>query len=139
MDVATLGTFDGMHPGHIGLLETCSRMGNVAVGVNTDEFVQQFKHVTPIFTLAERMRMVAGCRYVASVHINHAEGQGALIKQMLPTGGVFVTGSDWASKDHLAQLGLADDRDFFARNRIEVLYVDRTGEWSTTELRTRLR
>jgi glycerol-3-phosphate cytidylyltransferase len=140
-DVLSLGTFDSLHPGHLGLFRLCREMaagGNVIAGLNTDEFVEKFKHVTPIFTLAERLLMARSCRYVDRVLINSGRGQPELILEALPAGGLLVIGADWAGRDYLAQIGLKSKRKFLVQHNIELRYVPRTGDWSTTEIRERL-
>lgn len=142
--VFTMGSFDGMHPGHVGLLEQCRKLaskgpGRVLVAVNTDEFIRKFKHTQPIYTLEERLTMIRACRYVDGAVANDGTNQPDLIEAALPTGGNLVIGDDWEDRDYLAQIGLADDRGFLRRNKIELLYLPRTGDWSTTELKTRLR
>lgn len=138
-DVATFGTFDGMHPGHVGLLERCRNIANsglVTVGVNTDEFVEKFKHVTPIYNLEERVIMVDAVRYVDNVLVNDGTEQPRLILSALPAGGILVIGDDWRDRDYYAQIDV--EHGWFEDSGITLRYVPRTGDWSTTELRTRL-
>lgn len=140
-DVLTMGTMDTLHPGHLGLIHECRILaghGVITVAVNTDEFVARFKGVTPIFTVEERVLMLQGARHVHQVLVNDGDHQPDLILQALPQGGLLVVGDDWAERDYLAQLGLADDREFLERNGVELRYVARTGEWSTTAIRQRL-
>lgn len=142
-NVLTMGSFDILHPGHLGLLARCRRMagntGQVVVAVNTDEFMARFKR-PPIFTLEERTIMLEATRYVDLVVPNDGEHQPEIIHEYLGHGwpGILVIGDDWADRDYLAQIGLGDDRTFFERHGIELAYVPRTGSWSTTEVRQRL-
>ena len=51
------GTFDLFHPGHVRLLERASRLGEVWVALNTDEFASEYKR-KPILTLDERLSLI---------------------------------------------------------------------------------
>ena len=53
--VYTVGTFDLLHVGHLGLLEYCNTLGNVAVGVASDSVVNSYKPNIPIIRLAHRI------------------------------------------------------------------------------------
>jgi len=49
--VVTWGTFDGeLHPGHLHLLKSCTRYGDVVAFVANDATVRENKHREPIFT-----------------------------------------------------------------------------------------
>ena len=137
MKVLTLGTFDTIHPGHVGLFRKCHQLagpgGHVAVAVNTDDFVAKFKR-KPTMTVGERMHLVKAIRYVDSVVMNDGTDQAALILKEKPC--AIVIGSDWARKDYLAQLGI--DQDFLDKHNIALCYVPRSGDWSSTEIRARL-
>lgn len=139
-DVLTMGSFDGMHPGHIGLLERCRNIageGQVTVAINTAEFIHRFKHHWPIYSYAERYAMADACRYVDRVVENDGDAQPRIIAHALPEGGLIVIGDDWKPpKDYLAQIDVSAQ--FLAEIGAEVRFVPRTGDWSTTELRTRL-
>jgi len=136
--VLTLGTFDLMHPGHVGLFLRCRHIagdhgtGTVTVAVNESAFVARFKR-EPVQTLSERMLLVQACRHVDDVIPNTGDDQPGLISRVNPD--VIVIGSDWARKDYLTQLGI--DQDFLDTNDIALCYVPRTGDWSTTELKDR--
>jgi choline-phosphate cytidylyltransferase/glycerol-3-phosphate cytidylyltransferase len=136
MKVLTLGSFDMLHPGHLGLFDWCRRLagdsGVVVVSVNTDEFVTRFK-TQPRFHTSERVAMVRALRGVDFVLENDGGSQGDLIAKINPN--LLVIGSDWARKDYLAQLDIAQD--WLDEHHIALAYVPRTGDWSSTELRAR--
>lgn len=148
MRVLTMGTFDMLHPGHLGLFEWCSRIadagrgdaghryesvGRVIVAVNSDSFVKAFKDVAPRYTQTERMLMVKALEGVDEVIPNNGYDQAAVIIGARPD--MIVIGSDWARKDYLAQLAI--DQDWLDEQGIALAYVPRTGAWSSTELRSR--
>lgn len=137
MKVLTLGSFDLLHPGHIGLITWCHRLagphGQVIIAVNTDDFMARFKR-PPIMTLEERLIQVQAIRHVTQVHPNDGNNQPDLIDTIHPD--LIVIGSDWARRDYLTQLHI--DQDWLDTRNIALTYVPRTGNWATTELRTRL-
>lgn len=135
--VLTLGTFDLPHPGHIALLQGCRQLagpnGTVTVGLNTDEFVYQFKGRQPVMTLQERITTVGACRYVDTVIVNDGTDQQQLIYSMEPT--ILAIGEDWARKDYYGQLGISAE---WLRERDILLVYLATTVVSTTELRARV-
>ncbi|MEU8607479.1 adenylyltransferase/cytidyltransferase family protein [Actinoplanes sp. NPDC048791] len=58
---------DLFHPGHVALLKAARQHGDhLIVGVLSDEVVASYKR-QPIMTLAERVAVIAACRYVDEV------------------------------------------------------------------------
>lgn len=139
--VYTGGTFDVFHVGHVELLRACRKLagpdGRVAVGVNTDEFVMRYKDRHTINTLAERLRLVAACRYVDEAIVNVGdEDSKQVIEQVKPN--VVAIGIDWASRDYHKQMGFTpawlDERD------ITLVYIAHGASHnvSSTQIRVRL-
>lgn len=138
MSVLTLGTFDLLHPGHVHLFETCARIAGgtpVHVAVNPDEFVEQFKGRRPVQTFDERTRMVSACQFVTTVHATPGHDARPLIDDVRPD--FIVIGKDWASRDYYGQLGVTQD--WLDERGVVVLYVERVGDLSSTELKERVR
>jgi len=136
MKILTLGTFDCLHSGHLGLFRQCRRIagpdGVVVVAVNTDLFVEKYKHRTPLMPYKARSEVIAELRTVDQVFANYGDdNQPPLIDHVAPD--VIVIGEDWAKNNYLAQIGVTqrwlDDRN------IQLCYVPRTGDWSSTALR----
>lgn len=136
--ILTLGTFDLTHPGHVGLFKRCRALagdlGSVIAAINTDDFIARYKGRPPVLNYLERSAIVSAIRYVDAIRPNDGTNQPALITEIHPT--MIVIGSDWATKDYYGQLGITQD--FLDAADITMTYVPRTGEWSTTELKTRL-
>lgn len=131
-----MGTFDMLHPGHLGLFDWCARIagdGHVTVAVNSDSFVTAFKSVATRYSQAERMAMVRAIRGVDKVVVNNGYDQATVILEQEPD--MLVIGSDWARKDYLAQLDITQD--WLDEHGIGLAYVPRTGLWSSTEMRAR--
>lgn len=97
--VATSGTWDLLHPGHIALLKASRALGDsLVVGVKTDEAVEMQKGYAPILSLGERVTMLESCRYVDEVYVQQGdaeEGFGDLIKNIRPA--FFTCGEDNAA------------------------------------------
>ncbi len=125
--VLTLGTFDILHSGHLWLLKVCSMVagdGEVIVGVNTDEFVSEYKPSPPILTLAERTDMLQATMYVDRVYPNPGGNeQKGLISLLKPA--FIVVGDEWSSRDYYGQLGLT--KEWLFKQNITVLYAAHPG------------
>lgn len=153
-DVVTVGSFDMLHPGHLGLFAECRYIadaydpvlcvkvaGRVVVGVNTDEFVTRFKR-EPVYSTEERAALVKALRDVDGVFLNDGSSQPELIASQLPHGGHLVVGGDWApgnpdGKDYLTQIGFSSHSEayeFFALHSIKLTFTRRHGRWSSTDL-----
>jgi D-beta-D-heptose 7-phosphate kinase/D-beta-D-heptose 1-phosphate adenosyltransferase len=62
------GTFDVMHVGHIKLLEYANSLGDVRVGLDTDERIKEKKGFNrPINCLQDRINFMESIKYVNSV------------------------------------------------------------------------
>lgn len=138
-NIITLGTFDMLHIGHIKLLQKCKELagcGKVAVGLNSDEFIQQYKGRPPIMNYKERMDVILQLKLVDAVFKNsQAEGDA---KQVIldSKADMIVIGSDWGRKDYVGQLGI--DWDWLDENEIGICYVNYTPGVSTTEIKQRI-
>ena len=137
MNVWTGGTFDLFHPGHVHLLAKCrdiADVGAVTVAVNTDEFVARFK-APPVQTYMERIEVVQACRHVDYVQRNDGTDQAGLIRAC--DAAAIVIGDDWQGRDYLGQLGITEE--FLARYVINVIYIPRLPQLSSTDLKKRVR
>lgn len=125
--VLTLGTFDCVHSGHIRLLQECAAYGDVTVGLNTDDFVEQYKGHRPLFNYTERLQLLQP--FCDRILANDTGGW-ELIDKVKPD--LIVVGSDWLEKDYLKQLGVT--REWLDERKIHLLYVTYTPLISTTEI-----
>lgn len=124
--VLTYGTFDLFHIGHLNLLRNLKSMGTrLIVGVSTDEF-NELKGKKTVVPFRHRVEIVAGTRYVDLVIPESSWDQKR--RDIVEHGvGIFAMGNDWAGKfDDLADL-------------CEVVYLPRTKDVSTTELKQLVR
>lgn len=124
--VITYGTFDLLHYGHINLLRRCKDYGDyLIVAVSSDDF-NRLKGKECYFTYEQRKTLVEAIRYVdlvipeesweqkvSDVHEYHID--------------TFVIGDDWEGKF-----------DFLKSEGVEVVYLPRTPEVSTTQIKNDL-
>ena len=122
--VITYGTFDLLHYGHINLLRRAKALGDyLIVALSTDEFNRVEKNKQCYFSYEERKLLLESIRYVdlvipeegweqkrTDVHLYHVD--------------TFVIGDDWTGKF-----------DFLKEEGCEVVYLPRTPEISTTQIK----
>ena len=126
--VITYGTFDLLHYGHINLLRRAKALGDyLIVALSTDEFNNVQKNKQTYFSYEERRLLLEAIRYVdlvipeenweqkrTDVHLYHVD--------------TFVMGDDWEGKF-----------DFLKEEGCEVVYLPRTPEISTTQIKQDLK
>ena len=120
--VITYGTFDLLHYGHIRLLKRAKSLGDyLIVAVSTDEF-NKLKNKKSYFSFKERKQMVEAIRYVDEVIEENSWEQkiGDIEKYHIDE---FVMGKDWEGKFD------------FLKEYCEVVYLPRTPEISTTQIK----
>lgn len=102
------------------------------VAVNSDQFILNYRGKAPLMSETDRAGVIAGFRYVDEVVINRELlGQATLIETVEPD--CIVIGQDWALKDYLGQLRITQH--WLDERNIQLCYVPRTGEWSSTEIK----
>ena len=124
--VITYGTFDLLHYGHINLLRRAKALGDyLIVAVSTDEFNWNEKQKKSYFTYEERKAMVEAIRYVDLV-IPEENWDQKMTDVEKYQADVFVIGDDWKGKFD------------FLKEKCEVVYLERTPEISSTQIKTDL-
>jgi cytidyltransferase-like protein len=68
------GCFDMLHSGHIAFLTEVADMGQVIVGIGSDETVFKLKGRYPVTNQAERMYMLQALKCVYKVQVNSGDG-----------------------------------------------------------------
>ncbi len=124
--VITYGTFDLLHYGHINLLQRAKELGDyLVVALSTDEF-NRIKGKKSYFTYEERKKMLEAIRYVdLIIPEENWEQKTDDVKQYCID--VFVMGNDWSGKF-----------DFLKEEGVEVVYLERTPDISTTQIKEEL-
>ncbi len=126
------GVFDLFHVGHVRLLRHARSMcDHLVAGVVSDEMALLAKGVEPVVPLADRLEIVAACRYVDQVH---AETVPDKIEtwRVMPFDLIFK-GDDWRGTAKGDKL----ERDFAAVG-VEVVYLPYTVRTSTSSIRTNI-
>ena len=90
--VLTTGVFHLLHPGHLELLEYCSSLGSVVVGINTDEYVLN-KSGRILIPLKDRIYMLQSIKFVDKVFPFSESNPSQLIQRLRPH--IFVKGPDY--------------------------------------------
>ena len=129
----TLGTFDPLHSGHLGLFHQCRRMADeLVVAVNSDAFISTYRGKPPLMAQTHRMAIITELRTVDNVVLNTGgSAQATLILESKAD--LLVIGDDWAKRDYYTQLGITQR--WLDVNRIQLVYVPRTGDWSSTAIK----
>ena len=125
--VITYGTFDLLHYGHINLLRRAKELGDyLIVALSTDEFNWSQKQKKSYFPYAQRKKLLEAIRYVDLVIPEESWDQkiSDVREFRIDT---FVMGNDWAGKFD------------FLKEYCDVVYLPRTPEISTTQIKQELK
>ena len=128
--VITYGTFDLFHIGHLRLLERAKALagegGKLIVAVSTDRFNRVEKNKYCTVRDVDRMEIVAALRCVDQVipEDNWEQKRTDVEKYGVD---IFVMGDDWKGKFD------------FLKSQCEVVYLPRTPDVSSTELKSVIR
>lgn len=122
--VITYGTFDLLHYGHINLLQRAKALGDyLVVALSTDEFNWESKGKKCYFPYEQRKQLLESIRYVDLVVPERSWEQKRSDVHDLHID-TFVMGDDWEGKF-----------DFLKEEGIDVIYLPRTPEISTTQIK----
>ncbi len=123
--ILTYGTFDMFHIGHLKLLQRLSELGDeLIVAVSSDEF-NQLKNKTVLIPYDQRAEIVANISCVDKV-IPENNWEQKLVDVQKYDVDIFAMGDDWEGKFD------------FLKEHCEVVYLERTKNISTTQLKKSL-
>ncbi len=93
--VFTNGCFDLIHVGHLKVLESCKKLGDVLIlGLNSDDSVRRLKGPKrPILEEKDRAELLAGMEPVDYVVVFKEDTPEKLIRIVRPD--ILVKGGDW--------------------------------------------
>ena len=124
--VITYGTFDLLHYGHINLLRRAKALGDyLVVCLSTDEF-NAVKGKKSFFPYEQRKMLLEAIRYVDLV-IPETDWDQKINDVKEYHIDTFVMGNDWEGKFD------------FLKDYCEVVYLPRTPEISTTQIKEALK
>ena len=126
--VITYGTFDLLHYGHINLLRRAKQYGDyLIVALSTDDFNWNQKRKKCYFSFDKRKALLEAIRYVDLVIPEESWGQKVtdVREYHIDT---FVMGDDWKG-----------EFDFLKDEGVDVVYLPRTPEVSTTQIKRELK
>ncbi len=125
--VITYGTFDLLHYGHVNLLRRAKELGDyLIVALSTDEFNWNEKQKVCYFNYEKRKQLLEAIRYVDLVipEENWEQKVSDVQEFKIDT---FVMGNDWEGKFD------------FLKEYCDVVYLERTPEISTTQIKENLK
>lgn len=124
--ILTYGTFDLLHIGHINLLKRAKALGEkLIVALSTDDFNLREKNKTCANSYADRKAILESLRFVDLVipEENWEQKTTDVDKYNVD---VFVIGDDWKGRFD------------FLNDKCEVVYLPRTANVSTTEIKNQI-
>lgn len=125
--VITYGTYDLLHYGHLNLLQRARALGDYLIVVlSTDEFNWNMKQKKCYFSYEKRKKMLEALRCVDLV-IPENNWEQKVSDVQLYQADVFVMGDDWEGKFD------------FLKDYCEVVYLPRTPDVSTTQIKADLK
>lgn len=123
--IITYGTFDLLHYGHISLLKRAKALGDyLIVALSTDEFNWNMKRKKCYFSYVQRKQLLEAIRYVDLVIPEESWEQKKrdVHEYHIDT---FAIGDDWKGRF-----------DFLKDEGVEVVYLSRTPEISTSQIKS---
>lgn len=123
MKIWVNGTFDVLHLGHIRLLKHAASLGELRVGIDTDQRVKRLKgEGRPFNNLGERIEFLSALKFVKDIvtYTTDTELENH-IKNYAPD--IMVKGSDWKGGKIIG--------DRFVK---EIIYIDMVDGKSTTKI-----
>ena len=129
----TAGVFDLFNAGHVLMLEKCKKECDfLIVGIQTDPTIDRpkTKH-KPVQSIIERTIEVLGSRYVDTTIVYQTEKD---LEDILDTQPINIR---FVGMDHKG--GFMTGEKICKKHGIEIVYLERGGRFSTSELRRRVK
>jgi D-beta-D-heptose 7-phosphate kinase/D-beta-D-heptose 1-phosphate adenosyltransferase len=123
MKIWVNGTFDVLHLGHIRLLKHAASLGDLRVGIDTDQRVKRLKgEGRPFNNLGERIEFLSALKFVKDIvtYTTDTELENH-IKNYAPD--IMVKGADWKGGNIIGGRFVKD-----------IVYIDMVDGKSTTKI-----
>ena len=118
------GCFDGITPGHLFFFGYALAHGDaIVVGINSDDYIRRNKRPNPFFPEEKRIRALMQLPFIHDVVVFDEDGPMDFIRKVRPA--VHCTGEEY--KD-----GRCKEEPLCRELGIELVYVPRVGDWSST-------
>lgn len=120
------GAFDVIHPGYIQMFKEAKlNCTNLTVALHVDPSLERNK-AKPIHTVEERLEILKAIKYIDNVILYYNEAE---LRDILCSGrySMRLLGTDYIGKDYTG-------KDI----PMEILWIDRTHNYSTTELKRKI-
>lgn len=137
MKVLILGSFDLLHWGHLAFINQAAQLGDVVIGLGTDEYQRIYKH-EPVLSFEDRKMQLEALGNVTEVVARPYVDARPVFEAVQPD--FFVSGMDWydtPDAPHLEMSGI--DKDYLNAKGISLVYLPRGHGWSTSSIIQRIR
>jgi glycerol-3-phosphate cytidylyltransferase len=134
----TAGSFDGLHVGHLNLLERAKEQCDLlVVAVSTDELIEKHKGIKPIIPLNERIALIKALRCVDLVIVQNELLNidqidlyiiGHFSKSLM--GKVFL-GDDWTTRDDVPGIKVLKEHN-------KIIFLPYTNSVSSSVIKERI-
>jgi len=128
----TCSTFDLLHAGHITMLQECKDHCDFLIcALQLDPTIDRPHKNKPIQSIVERYLQLEAVKWVDKIipYSTEKELEEIFLSQNLQ---VRIIGSDYIGKDFTA-------KEICKKRGIEIIYNKRDHEWSTTDLRKKIK
>lgn len=131
----TCGVFDLFHVGHLNLLERCKSMcDKLIIGVCDDSYVKNIKKKEPIYSAADRIRILNALKCVDSAEsVTIEETEDKLLAQKRFCFDVLFSGDDWKGSERYLRT-----EEEFAKINVSIEYLPYTQGISTSQIKNKL-
>lgn len=131
--VATSGTFDLCHVGHINFLKKSRELGDyLVVGIKSDEKVYEQKGYVPVMKLQERIKTLEILPWVDEVYVHQASIDGGVEEIVRKYNASFFTGGlDGAADQYIYPLVVSG-------YPVTYLKIDSESDVHTTNIKRRI-
>lgn len=127
----TFGSFDLLHAGHVSMLEQCKKKCNwLIVGLQTDPTINRPNKNKPVQTTFERFCQLNALRCVDEIIPYDTEED---LKNMLS---ILNIDKRFIGSEYMGQV--LNAQDVCEMRGIEIIYIDRIHNYSSSELRKRI-